>query len=131
MEKKSWNLQIPSVILLDKNINSTQKILLSLILSLSNETGYCYASNNYLGGVLDMNKVALSNLLSVLENKNYIEREIIRNEKKQIIKRSIKIKIDIPINKNINRSINKDVKHPINENIKENNILINKIRISI
>ena len=131
MEKKNWNLKVPSVILFDKKINSTQKILLSLIHSLSNETGYCYASNKYLCEALNMNKIAVSNLISVLIKKNYIERYIERNDKKQIVSRAIKLKIEIPINKYMNTSINKNVNQPINQNVKENNILFNKIKISI
>lgn len=131
MEKKNWNLIVPSVILFDNNLSSTEKILLSLIHSLSNETGYCYASNKYLSEVFNMNKVALSNILTHLENKQYIIRSVERNEKKQIVKRGIKIKIEIPIYKKMNRGITQNSNDTIHEKMKENKDIINNIKIVI
>jgi DNA-binding MarR family transcriptional regulator len=131
MNKANWSVYIPASILMDKDLSSTEKILIAVIRSLSNNTGACYATNNYLADLLNINKVRVSSILTALIKKKYIEREITRNEKKQIISRSIKVINDTPINKKDNRSINENVKHPISENRKGNNVLFNKIKIEL
>lgn len=83
----AWQAVIPSRYLVAKDINSTQKILIGLISSLSNMTGYCFASNEYFEELTSIKKVTISQLISDLEKKGYIKRIIKRDEKKQVIQR--------------------------------------------
>ena len=102
----NWYAVIPAEILLDKTLSSTQKLLIALISNLSNNKGYCYASNLYLGGCLNLTAKTISDNISILEVKGVIVRELIRNKKtQQIERRQIKIKTlplfnRIPIRKN-------------------------------
>lgn len=57
-----------------KDISSTQKLLVALISNLSNEKGYCYATNAYLGECLDVSPITISQNITDLENKGYIGR---------------------------------------------------------
>ena len=83
----AWQASIPSRYLIAKDINSTQKILIGLISSLSNMTGYCFASNEYFEELTSIKKVTISQLISDLERKGYVKRIIKRDEKKQVIQR--------------------------------------------
>lgn len=83
----AWQAVIPSRYLVAKDINSTQKILIGLISSLSNMTGYCFASNEYFEELTSIKKVTISQLISDLEKKGYVKRIIKRDEKKQVIQR--------------------------------------------
>lgn len=131
MEKRNWNLIIPSIILFDNKLSSGEKIILSLIHSLSKESGYCHAKNTYFASVLNVNNVRVSGIITTLIKKSYIERKIIRNDRKQIISRELRLLIDIPIIKNNNRANVINDNYPDIKNDKGNNILINKIKISI
>ena len=98
---------------LDKNIKDELGLLL-IISSLTDEKGYCYASNDYLAKIFKTSVVTISRKIKILEEKKYIK---IEYEKKGclVISRKIRLtKMLTVINKNVNRTINK--------NVKENNI---------
>ena len=44
---------IPAILLFNENIKANEKLLYAVITVLSNKEGYCYASNVYLGGLLN------------------------------------------------------------------------------
>lgn len=131
MNKQNWSVYIPASILLDKELSSTEKILIAVIRSLSANTGVCFATNSYLSELLNINKIRVSSILSGLIKKKYIERVVERNDRKQVVSRSIKLVKDIPINKKTDTGINKKVNYPISENRKGNNVLNNKIKIDL
>jgi hypothetical protein len=92
--EQNWAAVIPSRYLIAKDINSTQKLLIGLISSLSNLKGYCFASNEYLADLVNVNKGTVSALITDLEKKNYIGRAIYRNDKKQVEQRILIINFD-------------------------------------
>ena len=55
-----------------KDLNLTQKILLSMVLNLCIKTGECTASNGYFAELLNIKKMVVSRNLSVLYTKKYI-----------------------------------------------------------
>lgn len=63
---------IPSVLLFDSNLNSTEKILLSLIDGLDNSERGCYAGNAALGQAFNMTAETMKVTISRLRKKGYV-----------------------------------------------------------
>ena len=57
---------IPTEVMINKEISSTAKIVYGLISSLTNEKGYCWASNKYLGELVGKEERQISNIVSKL-----------------------------------------------------------------
>lgn len=133
----NWYAVIPAEILLDKKLSSTQKLLVALIFNLSNNKGYCYASNRYLAECLNITSKSISDNVSVLEKRKIISRSLIRNPKNlQVENRQIKIntlslKIRIPIRKNKDTPPpkNTEVNNKVFKNKEKGDLTINKIII--
>lgn len=103
---------------LDKEIKNELRLLL-IISSLCAEKGYCWATNKYLGEIFDETEQSISNKISKLQDKGYIQVEY---EKRgcEIIKRIIRLK-------NIYTDDIKNFIPSIKKNFKENNINIKNI----
>lgn len=136
--EQNWAAVIPSRYIIAKDINSTQKLLIGLISSLSNLKGYCFASNEYLAELLDINKNTVSALITDLEKKNYLGRVIYRNDKQQVEQRILIINFDkhLPLENKIPPLENHDplpLKNEIPplENLKDNMYINNKVNNKI
>ncbi|MBQ7882279.1 MAG: helix-turn-helix domain-containing protein, partial [Treponema sp.] len=57
---------IPKEILLNEELNDKEKIVLSIVLCLSSELGYCFAGNRYLSNVLGVTINRVSKIISSL-----------------------------------------------------------------
>lgn len=87
---------IPKEILFNDKLNDKEKILLSVILALSTELGYCFASNRYLSQVLNITINRTSKIISSLKDKGFIDIKIIYAEgTKEVKSRKIEIKDNI------------------------------------
>lgn len=75
-------VEVPMNVLLDEELSSTSKLLMGLITTLSMQNGYCYASNKYLSNLMKVSKRTITNCISSLKRKNYIEIENIPNMRK-------------------------------------------------
>jgi DNA-binding Lrp family transcriptional regulator len=82
-----YYVQFP-LILLD-HVNMRQAVLFGIITSMTNKHGYCYAHNETLAEIVKTHLTTLKNDLQRLEKLGAIRREVVRNEKKEIIKRKI------------------------------------------
>ena len=65
---------IPNAILYDKRLKNGEKILYTFISSLSNKSGYCFASNAYLSEAVGVTKNTIVIYLKRLEDLGYIYR---------------------------------------------------------
>ena len=109
---------IPATVLFNERLKPNEKLLYALITALSNKEGYCYASNKYLGEKLGVDPVTVSRWITDLRRNNYVFVDIMRNEKKEIIKRK----------KNPNQQPNRlKNQEGIDEKVKDNNIIDNNI----
>ena len=70
---------IPSHILDDPNIDDSTAILFGRIASLSNNKGYCFASDKYLGNLTGVKECEIKRRLKTLESYGYIKRETKKN----------------------------------------------------
>ena len=75
---------IPTEVMLNNEISSTAKITYGIISSLCNEKGYCWASNDYLGGLLKKSGTTMSLIIKELCDIGLIESEVEQNYKRKI-----------------------------------------------
>lgn len=88
MEKKKLKgIWIPLEILENEKLSDKEKLLYSIILSLSLDTGYCYANNRYLSKILNITTGRVSKLISSLKTKSFIEIKMIYEEDSKKIER--------------------------------------------
>lgn len=80
---------IPPYVLCRTDITANQKLLYGKIFGLSCNKGYCFAKNSWLGENLGLDSGTISNMVSDMANKNLLDVRIIRNEKKEVIRREI------------------------------------------
>lgn len=122
-------LWIPAEILLDKKLSDKEKTILSMIMYLSKDKGYCFATNNYFSDILNVTVVSISIIINSLKKKSYIKINMnYKLNSKEIENRQI-----IPLKEEMNRyyqncgyTINKNdktdyqnYKMPINSNDKD------------
>ena len=65
-------IAVPRIVLKDNEYSSTDKLVLGLINSLSNNKGYCYAKNSKLATELNVGTKTISNSLSKLKKNKII-----------------------------------------------------------
>lgn len=79
MEQTGWIL-IPPYILEREDLSKTDKLLFGRILGLANQRGYCFATNEYLGKTLFVSPITVSHSISVLVEKGFLIRKLIRSK---------------------------------------------------
>ena len=133
-KQKLKGLWIPAEILLNNDLSDKEKIVLSMVLYLSDDTGSCFASNKYIANIVNVTSDRVSKIVSLLKEKGYVD----VNLKYKIDTKEIEERQIIPITENINRYSEKYLEgigkknysdsqkelHPIVENDKDirNNI---------
>lgn len=120
----NWYAVLPAQVLLSKTLTDKQKLLIALISNLSNERGYCFASNRYLGDCLDCSESTIKDHLKKLEEMKLLGRVIKLKENGEVDFRSLVITIEIPKTENATTLAEK-LTHPPAEKLAHNNILIN------
>ena len=80
---------IPATVLFNEKIKANEKLLYAIITVLSNKEGYCYASNSYLGRLLNSQPHTISKWVSHLKELGFVCIDIIKNDKGEIIQRRI------------------------------------------
>nr|DAF76755.1 MAG TPA: replisome organizer protein [Caudoviricetes sp.] len=128
---KSYYAIIPANVRYDEELKDKAKLLYGEITALTNEKGYCWASNNYFAELYKVNKSTISRLIKNLADEGYIKIELMY-QGKEIIGRKIYLTSAIPIDKKINTPMQKShegvdekINTPIDEKVKENNTLYN------
>lgn len=97
--QKLKGLWIPVEILLNENLSDKEKIILSMILYLSEETKSCFASNKYIANIVNVTSDRVSKIISSLKEKEYISVKLkYKTDSKEIEERQI-----TPVVENINR----------------------------
>lgn len=134
-KQKLKGLWIPAEILLNNDLSDKEKIVLSMVLYLSDDTGSCFASNKYIASIVNVTSDRVSKIVSSLKDKGYVD----VNLKYKIDTKEIEERQIIPIAERINRYSEKYLEgigknnyscsqkelHPIGENDK---YIINNIK---
>ena len=110
--QKLKGLWIPAEILLNKDLSDKEKIILSMVLYLSEEKGSCFASNKYIASIVNVTPERVSKIISSLKDKEYVKVKLkYKTDSKEIEERQI-----TPIVENIDRHSQK-----LQEGIDNNN----------
>ena len=113
-EKPNYYAVIPADVRYDENLKDKAKLLYGEISALSNQYGYCYASNKYFANLYKVSTTTISTLIKNLIDCGYIESDYLyKNGTKEIDKRYLK-----------------KFKGGIKENLKDNNTSINNTSIN-
>ena len=97
--QKLKGLWIPAEILLNEDLSDKEKIILSMILYLSEERKSCFASNKYIANIVNVTHERVSKIISALKDKGYVSVKLkYKTDSKEIEERQI-----TPIVENINR----------------------------
>ncbi|MGN1351243.1 MAG: helix-turn-helix domain-containing protein [Clostridia bacterium] len=137
-KQKLKGLWIPAEILLNADLSDKEKIVLSMILYLSDGTGSCFASNKYIASIVNVTSDRVSKIVSSLKDKGYVD----VNLKYKIDTKEIKERQIIPIAERINRYSEKYLEgigknnysdspkelHPIGENDEDIRKSYNKLK---
>ena len=108
-------LWMPSEILVNDKLSDKEKIILSMIIYLSKDKGYCFATNNYFSDILNVTVVSVSRIINSLKKKNYIKIKMnYKSNSKEIENRQI-----IPLEEVMNRYY-QNCGYTINKNDKTN-----------
>ena len=109
--QKLKGLWIPAEILLNEDLSDKEKIILSMILYLSEESKSCFASNKYIANIVNVTHERVSKIISALKDKGYVSVKLkYKTDSKEIEERQI-----TPIVENINR-YSQDVQEGIETN---------------
>ncbi len=88
--QKLKGLWIPVEVLLNKDLSDKEKIILSMILYLSEETKSCFASNKYIASIVNVTANRVSKIISSLKDKEYIKVKLkYKTDSKEIEQRQI------------------------------------------
>lgn len=79
-ENPNYYAVIPSPVLFHPTLSSTEKLLFGVVSSLTNQYGHCFASNEYLGNLLDISADRASRCLAVLKREKFIRIDIERHD---------------------------------------------------
>lgn len=129
--EKGYYAVIPANVRYDEMLKDKAKLLYGEITALTNEKGFCWASNSYFAELYNVTKETISRLLRNLSDRGYIEIELVYKNK-EIIGRKIYIQTSIPIDKKVNtycqnnqEGNDENINTPIDKKVKENNTLLN------
>ena len=75
IEKPAYWAVLPAGVRYDETLPASAKLLYAEISSLTNQEGYCYASNAYFMALYGISEATVLRLLRVLEHRGYIRRE--------------------------------------------------------
>ena len=135
---RNYYAVIPSFIRYDPDLKANAKLLYGEITALSNDKGYCWATNDYFAKLYNVSKRSVIEWIQSLAKKGYINVEIIYKENsKEISQRVLKIPSEenflngknIPLPSEENFTDGKKVHDPHEEKFTENNINNNNIYI--
>lgn len=150
MDKPGYFCILTSSVRYDKRINSFQKILFSEILTLTNKTGECWATNSYFAELYDVTETYISLSIKKLIFHGYLVVRYENNNTKRfieitdfdkqkgltIVKEVLKNNIEDPltiVKEGFNNSYREGFNNSYREGlkiVKTNNININKTRIN-
>ena len=88
-------LWIPAEILLNVELSDKEKIILAMILYLSEETKSSFASNKYIANIVNVTADRVSKIISSLREKNYIKVKLkYKTNSKEIEERQISLIVE-------------------------------------
>ena len=103
MENPNYYAIIPAQIRYDKDLKPNEKLLYGEISALSNKNGYCNAGNAYFAELYGVHKKTISEWVTRLKDKGYVEVELVYEDKKIVERRiyietkKVSAKVGVPV----------------------------------
>ena len=95
MQRDFKGIWIPKEIWPLKDLNITEKIVLSVVNTLSEQDDGCFANNEYFAKFLNLSKGRVSKIINLLVKKGYLETNFsYYSEMRKVEKRKIKVCIE-------------------------------------
>lgn len=121
---------IPANVRYDKELTPNAKLLYGELTALSNEKGYCWASNSYFSELYGVSKKTVSNWISSLDEKGFIKSEMIyKDNSKEIKERRLYItpmeNNFLPYGRNLPNPMENNFHTPMEKKVKDNNTSFN------
>ena len=89
--RPSYWAVLPATVRYDPQLKPNAKLLYAEITALQEASGYCWASNKYLGDLFTLKPDTVGKLISELETAGYVEVSIIRDaETKEVLQRRVR-----------------------------------------
>ena len=123
-DKPNYYAVIPADVRYDSELKSTEKLLYAEITALTGKEGVCWATNNYFAKLYNVTPNYISQLISNLQERGYINIEF-EYRGKEITKRNITL-----LHKSV-RGISQKCNTPLIKKCKDNNINNNNINNNI
>lgn len=125
---------IPAAVRYDTELPANAKLLYGEITAMATAEGYCWAKNSYFAELYGKTEKTISVWIGLLEKRGYLRREIIRDERGEVVQRRLYIaaapspeKSGEGMEENRDTSPEKS-ENPPPKNVKENNTSINNTR---
>ena len=141
---KSYYAVIPANVRYDNDLQMGARMLYGELTALSNEKGYCWATNSYFAELYRVSNKTVSRWIRSLENKGYIFTQMVyKADSKEIEERRIYInpmdknvptygqKCLYPTDKNVHTPTDKNVHTPMDKNVQGNNTVSNTTLVNI
>ena len=95
MQRDFKGIWIPKEICCQNDLNITEKIVLSVVSTLSEQDDGCFANNEYFAQLLNLSKGRVSKIINLLVKKGYLETNFsYYSEMRKVEKRKIKVCIE-------------------------------------
>lgn len=72
-----------------ETLTPRQAVIMGMIIGMAKKSGYAYPSNKTMASILNMTTITIQRELSILEQKGVMHRELIRNERMEVVSRRI------------------------------------------
>lgn len=89
MDNKNWYAVITADVLYCKTLTPRQKLLAAAIANMSNNKGYCFASNNHFAEMMDCSPRSIQRDLAILEQSGHIGRVVMLKENGEVDYRAL------------------------------------------
>jgi len=132
--QRSYYAILPANVRYDSSITPNAKLLYAEITALTNEKGYCWASNDYFAKLYNVSKVSVSKWINQLVSAGYLQSMMIHKEgSPHILERRLSVADPIKEKEGIKekfmtplRKVKGGIKEKLMDNIKENTKFIIK-----
>lgn len=130
VNRPAYYAVIPSSVRYCEELKFAERLIYGEITALTNKEGYCFATNKYFADLYRVIPGTISRWISHLEKLGFIETEIIKDEKNQIIERRIYINdnyrefVSNTYKQNKQYPYEQNCLYPISKKAKDNNINI-------
>lgn len=111
----SYYAIIPATIRYDQRLKYAERLFYGEITALIGKEGYCFASNSYFANLYSVIPGTISRWISHLAKLGYINVELIKNDKKEIVERRIYI-TDISCRKIVQDTYKQNSTYPYKQN---------------